>query len=152
MPTAPNRRPPPRHRSRPHDTAARTPPQGHPRPDPGSREAARTALAELVKAGKVISFTAVARQAGVSTDFLYRSPELRTQIERRRAKGGSVPAAPAGPPDDSSTSAAVRALSARLTRQQQAHREEVARLRQALEIAHGENLDLRRRLARYEAD
>lgn len=113
---------------------------------------AHTALAELVKAGKVISFTAVARQAGVSTDFLYRSPELRTQIERRRAKVGSVPAAPADLPDDSSTSAAVRALCTRLTRQQQAHREEVARLRQALEIAQGENLDLRRRLACYEAD
>lgn len=113
---------------------------------------ARTALAELAKAGKPISFTAVARQAGVSTDFLYRSPELRTQIERHRAKTGPVPAGPVNAPGDSSTSAAVRALSARLTRQEEAHREEVARLRQALEIAQGENLDLRRRLARYEAD
>ncbi|MBZ6081538.1 hypothetical protein KVH15_10835 [Streptomyces olivaceus] len=113
---------------------------------------AHAALAELVKAGKSVSFTAVARQAGVSTDFLYRSPELRTRIERHRAKNGPVPAAPADPPVDPSTSAAVRALSARLTRQQEAHREDVARLRQALEAAHGENLDLRRRLARYEAD
>ncbi|MEU1663536.1 DUF6262 family protein [Streptomyces sparsogenes] len=113
---------------------------------------ARTALAELVKAGKLISFTAVARQAGVSTDFLYRSPELRKQIERHRAKGGSASALPAEPSGDSSTSAAVRALSARLTRQQQAHREEVARLRKALEIAQGENLELRRSLARYEVD
>ncbi|MER7230877.1 DUF6262 family protein [Streptomyces olivaceus] len=113
---------------------------------------AHAALAELVKTGKSVSFTAVARQAGVSTDFLYRSPELRTRIERHRAKNGPVPAAPADPPVDPSTSAAVRALSARLTRQQEAHREDVARLRQALEAAHGENLDLRRRLARYEAD
>ncbi|KOT35747.1 hypothetical protein ADK41_23650 [Streptomyces caelestis] len=113
---------------------------------------ARTALTELVKAGKPVSFTAVARQAGVSTDFLYRSPELRTRIERHRAKGGPVPAAPADPTGDSSTSAAVRALSARLARQQQTHREEVARLRKALEVAQGENLALRRRLARYETD
>ncbi|MGW4410447.1 DUF6262 family protein [Nonomuraea sp. NPDC004702] len=49
---------------------------------------ARAALAELAKAGKSISFTAVARRAGVSTDFLSRSPELRTQIERHRAKAG----------------------------------------------------------------
>ncbi|MDT0548699.1 MULTISPECIES: hypothetical protein [Streptomyces] len=42
-------------------------------------------------------------------------------------------------------------LSARLARQQEAYREEVARLRKALEIAQGESLDLRRRLARYEA-
>jgi hypothetical protein len=113
---------------------------------------ARTALAELARAGKPISFTAVARQAGVSTDFLYRNLELRTRIERHRAKNGPAPAAPADSPGDTSPPAAVRALSARLTRQQEAHREEVARLRKALEVAQGENLDLRRRLARYEAD
>ena len=119
----------------------------------GTEKRARTALAELVKAGKPVSFTAVARQAGVSTDFLYRSPELRIQIERHRTKGGSVPAATADPSGAApSTSAAVRTLSARLTRQQQVHHEEVTRLRKALEVAQGENLDLRRRLARYEAD
>ncbi|MGW9497396.1 DUF6262 family protein [Streptomyces prasinus] len=117
-----------------------------------AKKRARTALAELVKADKPVSFTAVARHAGVSTDFLYRNPELRTRIERHRARAGSAPAAPADSPGDSSTSAAVRALSARLARQQRAHREEVARLREALETAQGENLDLRRRLARYEAD
>lgn len=113
---------------------------------------ARTALAEPARAGRPVSFVSVARRAGVSTDFLYRSPELRNQIERHRAKAGVPPAVPADPPGDSSTSAAVRALSARLARQQEAYREEVARLRKALEIAQGENLDLRRRLARYEAD
>ena len=113
---------------------------------------AHAALAELAKAGKPISFTAVARQAGVSTDFLYRSPELRTRIERHRAKSGPIPAAIADPSGDSPTSAAVRALSARLTRLQETQREEVARLRKALEVAQGENLELRRRLARYEAD
>lgn len=52
----------------------------------------------------------------------------------------------------SAPSAAVRALSVRLTRQQQTHREEVARLGKALEVAQGGNLELRRRLARWEAD
>ncbi|MGW1116927.1 DUF6262 family protein [Streptomyces tanashiensis] len=113
---------------------------------------ARAALAELAKAGKPTSFTAVARQAGVSTDFLYRSAELRTMIERHRAKHGPAAAAPVDPPGDSSTSAAVRALSARLARQQEAHRDEVTRLRKALEAAQGENLELRRRLARHETD
>ncbi|MFE7747534.1 DUF6262 family protein [Streptomyces sp. NPDC057428] len=113
---------------------------------------ARAALAELAKAGKPISFTAVARQAGVSTDFLYRSPDLRSRIERHRTKAGMAPSAAVDLAGDSSTSAAVRALSARLTRQQQVHHEEVTRLRRTLEAAHGENLDLRRRLARYEAD
>jgi hypothetical protein len=113
---------------------------------------ARAALAELAKSGKSISFTAVARQARVSTDFLYRSPDLRSRIERHRTKARVAPSATVDAPGDSSTSAAVRALSARLTRQQQVHHEEVTRLRKALEVAQGENLDLRRRLARYEAE
>lgn len=114
---------------------------------------ARTALAQMVRAGQPVSFTAVAQVAGVSTDFLYRHPEIRSLVERHRAKGGQVPGvrrADAEAP--SSTSAAVRALSARLSQQQQAHREEIARLRKALEVAHGENLELRRRLTRYEPE
>jgi hypothetical protein len=38
---------------------------------------ATTALARLSAAGKAISFASVAREADVSTDFLYRQPELR---------------------------------------------------------------------------
>jgi hypothetical protein len=67
----------------------------------------------------------VAGQAGVSTDFLYRSPELLTRIERHRANGGATLMAPADPPGDTSTAAAVRAPNARLTQQQQAHHAEV---------------------------
>src|SRR5689334_16672808 len=37
---------------------------------------ARTALAQMVKTGQAVSFTALARTAGVSTDFLYRHPDL----------------------------------------------------------------------------
>ncbi|MFF2411962.1 hypothetical protein [Streptomyces sp. NPDC058092] len=43
-------------------------------------------------------------------------------------------------------------MSARLAQQQQAHDQEVTLLRKALEVAQGENLALRRRLAQYEAD
>ncbi|MFF1415826.1 DUF6262 family protein [Streptomyces sp. NPDC058289] len=118
----------------------------------GADKRARATLAELTKAGTPISFTAVARKAGVSTDFLYRSPVLRDLIERSRAKHGLASATPVSLPGDSSTSAAVRALSARLARQQETHRDEVAKLRKALEVAQGENLDLRRRLARHEND
>ncbi|MFC7384230.1 DUF6262 family protein [Sphaerisporangium rhizosphaerae] len=113
---------------------------------------ARAALTQLAKAGEPVTFTAVAREAAVSTDFLYKHPELRTLIERHRMKGGHVPGTrppETGPP---STSAAVRALSARLAQQRQAYQEEVSLLRKALEVAQGENLTLRRRLAQYEAD
>lgn len=116
-----------------------------------SEKRARAALDQLVKAMQPVSFVAVAREAGISTDFLYRHQKLRSLIERHRAKTGAIPAQR---PDhsESSSSAAVRALSARLTRQQQEHQREVARLRKTLEVAQGENLDLRRRLAQYEAD
>jgi hypothetical protein len=113
---------------------------------------ARAALSQLAKSGDPVSFTAVARKAAVSTDFLYKHPELRTLIERHRTKGGHVPGTRPAEAEPSSTSAAVRALSARLAQQQQVHHEEVAKLREALAVAQGENLTLRRRLAQYEAD
>jgi hypothetical protein len=42
----------------------------------------------------------------------------------------------------------VRTLTAQLAELKRRHREEISTLRQALEAAHGENLDLRRRLGR----
>ncbi|GGS29455.1 hypothetical protein Snoj_25840 [Streptomyces nojiriensis] len=54
---------------------------------------ARAAVAQLAKVGQPISFAAVARQAGVSTDFLYKRPDLRTLIERHRSKLTQAPAA-----------------------------------------------------------
>jgi hypothetical protein len=72
-------------------------------------------------------------------------------IERHRAQHCQVPGVRRADAEAPlSTSAALRALSARLSQQQQVHREEITRLRKALEVAHGENLELRRRLAQYE--
>lgn len=77
---------------------------------------ARTALAQMAKAGQAVSVPAVAHVAGVNTDFLYRHRELRSVIERHRAKRGQVPGARRADAEAaSSTSAAVRALSARLS-------------------------------------
>ncbi|MFF1790146.1 hypothetical protein ACFVX9_27245 [Kitasatospora sp. NPDC058243] len=123
-------------------------------PDPGVRERrnGRAALAGLVKNGKRINFTTVARAAGVSTDFLYRHPGLCALVERHRAKGGGPGAAVPEPTASSPTSSAVRALTARLAQEKTAHQEEVEKLRKALEVAQGENLLLRRRLARFGTD
>ncbi|MDH6710644.1 Arc/MetJ-type ribon-helix-helix transcriptional regulator [Kitasatospora sp. MAA19] len=110
---------------------------------------ARAALSQLTKAGEPVAFTAVARKAAVSTDFLYKHPELLLLIERHRTKGGHIPGTRPVEAKPPSASAAVRALSARLSQRQQAHREEIARLRKALQIAQGENLELRRRLAQF---
>ncbi|WP_433237532.1 DUF6262 family protein [Streptosporangium sp. CA-135522] len=41
---------------------------------------ARAALKALLAVGRPISFAAVAKKAGISTDFLYRHVGLRAQI------------------------------------------------------------------------
>lgn len=54
--------------------------------------------------------------------------------------------APSAPPDSEST--LVLALTAQIGELQKRHRRDVQALREALEQAHGENLDLRRELTR----
>lgn len=106
------------------------------------------ALGAMSRSGETVTFVAVARKAAVSTDFLYRHPTLRAQVlELRRATSGrpspNPPALAAGAPD---TSSAVRSLAAQLKELRARHRDEVAHLQKALAAAHGENLQLRRRL------
>ncbi|MFE2318550.1 DUF6262 family protein [Streptomyces sp. NPDC059441] len=111
-------------------------------------EAAEKAIRTLAKRGEPITFQAVQREADVSHAFPYNHPDLRGRIERLRAQ--ARPAAPAPPADEQST--LVLALTGQITRLKQQHREEAQALRDALEQAHGENLDLRRELARRGAD
>ncbi|GAA0703644.1 hypothetical protein GCM10010193_68230 [Kitasatospora atroaurantiaca] len=118
-----------------HEPAAATSASSHKSPSEDAAERARAALSRSVKSGTSISFTAVAREAAVSTDFLYRHQKQSAATERHRAKRGQAPETRPDAGKPSSTSAAVRALSARLSQQQHAHRDEVAQLRIALEIA-----------------
>jgi hypothetical protein len=108
-------------------------------------KAAEQALHTLIKRGDPITFQSVQREAGVSHAFLYNHPDLRGRIERLRSQARPVPA-PAAPTDAEST--LVLALTGQITHLKKQHREEVHALRNALEQAHGENLDLRRELAR----
>ena len=48
-------------------------------------ERARRAIRRLDKAGEPVSFRSVAREAGVSRQFLYGHDQLRGEIERLRA-------------------------------------------------------------------
>ncbi|MFI6731130.1 DUF6262 family protein [Streptomyces atratus] len=112
-------------------------------------DAAEKAIRALVKRSEPITFQAVQREAGVSHAFLYNHPDLRGRIERLRAQARLAPA-PASPADEQST--LVLALTGQITRLKKRHREEVQALRDALEQAHGENLDLRRELARRGGD
>lgn len=108
-------------------------------------KAAERAIRALVKRGEPVTFQAVQREAGVSHAFLYGHPDLRRRIEQLRAQARPT-SAPAVPPD--SESALVLALTSQITQLKKQHREEVQTLRAALEQAHGENLQLRRELAR----
>lgn len=59
---------------------------------------AEAALAELVRDGRAITFRGLAKAAGVSVDFLYRSP-LRGRVEELRAARRPAPT-PLGAHDD----------------------------------------------------
>ena len=111
-------------------------------------ERAQTALDALITAGEPITFRGLAKTAGVSIDFLYRSP-LRARVEQLRADQQRTPPPPAPeiePPRSQSNVA--RALTGQLAELKRHHRAEIARLEAALAAAQGENLELRRQLGR----
>lgn len=110
---------------------------------------ATTALLEMAKTGDPVTFAAVARRAGVSTDFLYNTPSLRTRITNLREQPSTASTAPS-PIDTATSTTAIRALSAQLKQQRRQHRGELQALQKALAAAHGENLLLRRRLSAHE--
>ena len=114
-------------------------------------ERATAALARLSAAGVAISFASVAREADVSTDFLYRQPQLRQRIQQMRTphtRTVNTLNSEGGPP--LAESAPVQALSAQLKELRRRHHDEISAVQQALAVAQGENLALRRKLAAYE--
>ena len=116
-----------------------------------AKSAAKTQAAEqgiraLVKRGEPVTFQAVQREAGVSHAFLYGNPDLRARIEHLRSRGRPAPT-PTNPPDSEST--LVLSLTAQITQLKKRHRQEIQTLKDALAQAHGENLELRRELARH---
>lgn len=110
---------------------------------------ATTALQEMATDGEPVTFVAVARRAGVSTDFLYSTATLRSTIKDLRT-APFVPRTVEPMTDGHSASSAIRALSSQLKAERRRHHEEVHALQTALAAAHGENLQLRRRLAQVE--
>ncbi|WP_343577584.1 DUF6262 family protein [Mycobacterium sp.] len=105
---------------------------------------AEQAIRRLVKRGEPINFQAVQREAGVSHAFLYNHPELRKRIEHLR---GARPKATAEQPADTDNTLVIT-LTRQIAELKKQHRRQLQALRDALERAHGENLDLRRELAR----
>ena len=118
-----------------------------------AKTAAATARAEqgirdIVRHGEPITFRGLAQSAGVSLDFLYRNTEIRQRVEHLRNQQRRASPVPPDRADPDQPSSVVRTLTAQLAELKRRHREEVSTLRQALEAAHGENLELRRRLGR----
>lgn len=106
---------------------------------------AEQGLRELIRTGAPITFRGLAQTAGVSLDFLYRTPPIRERVEHLRSQQRTTPAAAPAHAEDHPSSV-IRTLTAQLAELRRSHRAEVATLKQALETAHGENLELRRRL------
>jgi hypothetical protein len=105
--------------------------------------AAEQAIRTLVKRGEAVTFQAVCREAGVSHAFLYGHEDLRRRIQHLRDQVRPAPQQRADGPDT-----VVLALTSQIDQLKKRHRDEVHALRTALRQAHGENLQLRRELAR----
>jgi hypothetical protein len=110
-------------------------------------DAAEQAIRRLIKRGAPVTFQAVGREAGVSHAFLYGHPDLRGRIAHLRAQTRPKRAEPA-PAAPGAESTLVAALTSQVNHLKRQHRQQVQALHAALERAHGENLDLRRELAR----
>jgi hypothetical protein len=110
---------------------------------------ATTALDAVERDRAPVTFRGLAQAAGVSVDFLYRSP-LRARVEQlRSAQQRTPPDHKPEPEQPSSQSSIVRTLTTQLTDLKRHHRAEITRLEMALAAAHGENLQLRRQLGRH---
>jgi outer membrane murein-binding lipoprotein Lpp len=107
---------------------------------------AEQGLREMIRRGDVITFRGLAQTAGVSLDFLYRTTDIRQRVEQLRSQQQTTTPARPEPADPDQPSSVVRTLTAQLAELKRRHRDEVQALKAALEAAHGENLELRRRL------
>ena len=103
-------------------------------------------LREMIRANEQITFRGLAQTAGVSLDFLYRCAPIRQRVEHLRAQQQNTPPPEATTTHEDAPSSVVRTLTSQLSALKQRHRDEVHQLRQALEAAQGEILELRRRL------
>ena len=100
----------------------------------------RGTLRELARRGVEVNFATVAIAAGVSRQFLYSHAELRQEIEglrdQQRSELSRLPVAERG--SDASIRSRLRAA----LDDNQRLREEIARLREELALAHGRAREL----------
>ena len=109
---------------------------------------AEAGIRKLVKNQQEINFRAVARASGVSLDFLYASPDLRSRIESLRAQQASKAAAPAPGPAQTETGI-VDFLTTQVREERAARLAAVRDLGERHAASHGELLRLRRTLQQH---
>ncbi len=107
---------------------------------------AEQGLIQMLHEGQPITFRGLAQTAGVSLDFLYHHDDIRQRVEHLRAQQQTPSNRPVRISDPDHPSSVVRTLTAQLAELKRRHHREIQELQQALEAAHGENLQLRRRL------
>lgn len=109
---------------------------------------AEKGLRRLLKDGDEITFRSVARAGSVSLDFLYAQPDLRRRIEglRERQEAAGRPSRTARFPEEESEGNVLRTLAAQLRDERSRRVEQVRELEAKLAAAHGEILQLRRRV------
>jgi Family of unknown function (DUF6262) len=106
----------------------------------------RGAVRELDREGVTVTFASVAECARVSRAFLYQHAELRGEIEALRA--AQAPASAPLPVRHRASDASLGTLLRGALDDSQRQREEIARLREELALAHGRvrELELDRRV------
>jgi hypothetical protein len=98
-------------------------------------ERAASALRDLDAAGEPVNFQTVARAAGVSRQWLYKQPQLRSEIERLRdASTARTPRVPV----------ALRQRNRGLLEENARLRAENTRLKEELALAYGQQREARR--------
>lgn len=102
---------------------------------------ARAALIVMHEAGVEITFQGVARQAGVSRQWLYKNAMLRGEVEKLRGHQGAAPRVPAA---QRASDASLRQRNAMLLEENKRLRRDVAELKQELAKLIGERRTLQR--------
>jgi Family of unknown function (DUF6262) len=113
-----------------------------------AQQRVHSALRDLDSQAAAVTFAAVAERARVSRAFLYQHTELRAQIEALRSAQADAPAHV--PVRQRASDASLRAQLCAALEEGQRQREEIARLREELALAHGRvrEIELDRRLRR----
>jgi hypothetical protein len=94
---------------------------------PGSLSRAEQACAELAASGQPVTFTAVAKRAGIGRATLYRDPALRAIIEDHRHRTASANTITGLAADIAALRTALEAVAARVRH----HEEQLRQLKRA---------------------